>query len=490
MCVRMGLSGNPHLVGRHKPLSIRPKKLAAAAVIFAACASLAWITFPGPTTAAGETRTLSLYHVHTGESLTITYMKDGRYIPSALDKINYLLRDWRRNEVMKIDPKTIDLMWELHADLGSKAPINIICGYRSASTNAMLKRIGRNVAKQSMHIRGKAIDLYFPDVPVSKLRGSAIVRVVGGVGYYPRSGTSGFVHIDSGNIRYWPRPSETQMAQIFQSYKRTIGARMTNGYMVAQAETDTSPAVHKSSANVAVASADMFDDEAGAAGAGEPPQATPMGQMAEAPASSIPKPRAKPLEVLMLAASRMQIEPASAPAPKNNFARRTHPSTDVIGQIASATDSFDSDFTFTNISSKGSFAARAMHEQADLVTASTSSVSTRADDFFWWPTRWLFSTDNIVRTDNTTKPIEINYSSVTAETAEVAHEEVKPSALSQLLAVLHLGGGDRNSQVQSSGKSDSLFVNRDAKGDLTGEAPERLGDATSLTGIIRSTSFQ
>ena len=95
----------------------------------------------------------------------------------------------------------------------------------------MLKKIGRNVAKQSMHIRGKAIDLYFPDVPVAKIRGSAIVRQAGGVGYYPRSGVSGFVHIDSGNVRYWPRPSATQMADIVRDYRKTVGARMTNGYM-------------------------------------------------------------------------------------------------------------------------------------------------------------------------------------------------------------------------------------------------------------------
>src|ERR1044071_2680355 len=122
----MGLSGTPLFVGHHKPLSSRIKKLAAASVLFAASALFAWSTFPGSTTAAGDTRTLSLYHVHTKESLTITYKKDGRYVPSALDKINYLLRDWRRNEVIKIDPKTVDLMWELHADLGSKAPTHII----------------------------------------------------------------------------------------------------------------------------------------------------------------------------------------------------------------------------------------------------------------------------------------------------------------------------------------------------------------------------
>jgi uncharacterized protein YcbK (DUF882 family) len=474
----MGLSGTPLFVGHHKPLSSRIKKLAAASVLFAASALFAWSTFPGSTTAAGDTRTLSLYHVHTKESLTITYKKDGRYVPSALDKINYLLRDWRRNEVIKIDPKTVDLMWELHADLGSKAPIHIICGYRSANTNAMLKRIGRNVAKQSMHIRGKAIDLYFPDVGISKLRGSAMARQIGGVGYYPRSGASGFVHIDSGSVRYWPRPSEAQVAQIMQTYKKTIGARMTNGYMLAQAETGTSAKIQKANGKVQMAAADFVDDEQ-AEGAAPAAVRKVEGISTDYP---VPKPRAKPIEVLMLAAAKMQIEPASAPAPKNNFARKPSPAADSIGQLAAIEDPFESDYSFSNISSKGSFAAHATHEQSDLVTASTSSVGTGADDFFWWPTRWLFNTDSIVRTDNTAKPLEISYSGETIEPVD-APEDVPSSALSQLLSALHLGGGsasgDSSGQVQSSGKSDSLFINRENKGDF---APAQLGDASGLVG--------
>src|SRR6476620_2046348 len=171
------------------------RRIALSTALAAALSAGAWFALPYAVSAGGETRTLSLYHVHTGESLTVTYKVDGRYIPSALDKINHLLRDWRRNEVIRIDPKTIDLMWELHADLGSVQPVHIICGYRSPTTNAFLKRIGRNVAKKSQHMVGKAIDLYFPDVSIEKIRDSALVRQVGGVGYY--RGPNGFVHIDS-----------------------------------------------------------------------------------------------------------------------------------------------------------------------------------------------------------------------------------------------------------------------------------------------------
>ena len=108
----------------------RVKKLLASAAIVAALSVAAGWSLGTPTVAGGETRTVSLYHVHTKESISVTYMVKGRYVPSAMKKINYLMRDWRRNEVVTIDPKTVDLMWELHADLGSRAPIHIICGYR------------------------------------------------------------------------------------------------------------------------------------------------------------------------------------------------------------------------------------------------------------------------------------------------------------------------------------------------------------------------
>jgi uncharacterized protein YcbK (DUF882 family) len=170
---------------------------------------------------AAELRSLQLYHVHTGDSLTITYKRDGHYIPSAMAQLDYFLRDWRTNGLISMSGETIDLMWELHQQLGSKVPIRIICGFRSAETNALLKRIGRHVATRSQHILGRAIDLQFPDVPLERLRNSALVRQVGGVGYYPgRKG--GFVHIDSGNVRHWPWISKARLAEIFAEYTGSI----------------------------------------------------------------------------------------------------------------------------------------------------------------------------------------------------------------------------------------------------------------------------
>jgi uncharacterized protein YcbK (DUF882 family) len=231
--------------------------------------------------AGGETRTMTLYSVNTKEKLTTTYMVNGRHVPAELKKINHLLRDWRRNAVTTMDTETIDLMWELHADLGSKAPIHIISGYRSAETNAMLKNIGRNVAKKSMHVQGKAIDLYFPDVPTERLRNSALVRDIGGVGYYPRSGTSGFVHVDSGRVRHWPGIGSSQLAKIRRDFQRTVGARLGG------------------------------DRPVQVASARQPEEGYP-----------VPTPRPRPIEVLMVAAAQMVVQPAAAPAPapSRNFA--------------------------------------------------------------------------------------------------------------------------------------------------------------------------
>jgi uncharacterized protein YcbK (DUF882 family) len=215
--------------GHRQPLKNRLKKALATAALASALASAAWLGAANQLEAAGETRSLQMFHIHTKESINVTYMQNGRYVPSAMKKINYFMRDWRKNKTVTIDPKTIDLMWELHSDLGSKAPIHIVCGLRTAGTNAFLKRKGRNVAKKSQHTKGKAIDFYFPDVNTVKIRNSSLVRRVGGTGYYRSSaGPTGFLHIDTGNVRYWgPGISKSQWASIHRDAKKTIGRRLT-----------------------------------------------------------------------------------------------------------------------------------------------------------------------------------------------------------------------------------------------------------------------
>jgi uncharacterized protein YcbK (DUF882 family) len=173
---------------------------------------------PHVVAAFGSTRTISLYHIHTKETLTITYKKDGQYDRDALKKINWIMRDWRLNEAIEMDPKTVDLLWEMHTELGSKEPIHIICGYRAEKTNNMLRRTVGGQAKKSKHMTGEAIDATFPDIPLKQLRWSAIIREVGGVGYYPTSGIP-FVHVDTGAVRAWPRVPRNELALLFPNGK-------------------------------------------------------------------------------------------------------------------------------------------------------------------------------------------------------------------------------------------------------------------------------
>lgn len=164
--------------------------------------------------AAGETRTIWMYHIHTEETISILYKKDGKYIPEALKKLNWFLRDWRQNKAIEMDPGTIDIVWEMHNELGSQQPVHIISGYRSSGTNEMLRRTVGGQASQSQHITGKAIDIHFPDIPVRQLRYSAMIRERGGVGYYPTSAIP-FVHVDTARVRSWPRMTHDELALLF-----------------------------------------------------------------------------------------------------------------------------------------------------------------------------------------------------------------------------------------------------------------------------------
>lgn len=165
---------------------------------------------------AGDDRTISFYHIHTQERLTIQYKKDGRFLPDALEKINWIMRDWRQNKAVPIDPNTIDIIWEMHRELGSQQPVSIICGFRSRGTNEMLRKTRGGQASQSQHITGKAVDIAFPDIPVKQLRYSAMIRERGGVGYYPTSGIP-FVHVDTARVRHWPRMLRDELALLFPS---------------------------------------------------------------------------------------------------------------------------------------------------------------------------------------------------------------------------------------------------------------------------------
>ncbi|MBO6602121.1 MAG: DUF882 domain-containing protein [Roseicyclus sp.] len=151
---------------------------------------------------AGDIRKLSMYNGRTGESMDMIYWIDGDYIRPALDEVNHFMRDWRQNEVRRIDTRTIDIMAAAHNLLETSEPYTLLSGYRSAATNAMLRSRSRGVARHSRHMTGEAADLRINSRSVSQIARAAAACNAGGVGRY--SG-SNFVHMDCGPVRTWGR---------------------------------------------------------------------------------------------------------------------------------------------------------------------------------------------------------------------------------------------------------------------------------------------
>jgi uncharacterized protein YcbK (DUF882 family) len=147
-----------------------------------------------------EEKALSFLNLHTNETLQCCYWKNNQLNLDALNKINHILRDHRTQEVAQIDHQVIDMLHTLHSLTGSNAPFEIISGYRSPKTNEALRNSTSGVAKRSLHMQGKAIDVRLPDIELKKLRNIAISLQAGGVGYYSKSG---FLHLDTGTPRNW-----------------------------------------------------------------------------------------------------------------------------------------------------------------------------------------------------------------------------------------------------------------------------------------------
>ena len=190
--------------------------------------------------AEGDTRTLSFHHVHTGEDVTITFKRNGRYDDSALKKLDWFMRDWRREQETHMDPHLFDLLWEAYREVGGTEPIQVICGFRSPQTNSMLRARSGGVAQFSQHINGQAMDFFIPGVPLEKIREIGLHLQRGGVGFYPSSG-SPFVHMDTGTIRHWPRMTHQQLAKVFPD-GRTVhipsDGQPLRGYALALADVE------------------------------------------------------------------------------------------------------------------------------------------------------------------------------------------------------------------------------------------------------------
>ena len=172
------------------------------------------LSFSFTAVASAQTKTLKLHFTHTKERAEITFMRNGRYDQRGLQQINQLLRDWRRNEPAKMNPKLMDLLWEVYRSVGAKDYIHVVSAYRSPATNNMLRGRSSGVAKNSQHTLGNAIDFFIPGVSIAKIRAAGFKLEGGGVGFYPKSG-SPFVHLDVGNVRAWPRMSRNELMALF-----------------------------------------------------------------------------------------------------------------------------------------------------------------------------------------------------------------------------------------------------------------------------------
>jgi len=172
------------------------------AFLAGAVTSIAAASF-APAFASGEkARSLAFHNLHTGEHLAVDYWVDGGYQPDALTAVNHVLRDFRTGEVHPIEPRLLNLLARLRGRLETGAPLEVISGYRSAATNAMLRGEHEHsgVAAKSLHMQGMAIDIRIPDRPLQLLHRTALSEQAGGVGYYP---DLDFVHVDVGRVRRW-----------------------------------------------------------------------------------------------------------------------------------------------------------------------------------------------------------------------------------------------------------------------------------------------
>lgn len=277
--------------------------------------------------ALNETRTLSFHHTHSGEDLTVTFKREGRYDEEALRQLNHFLRDWRTQDQTTMDRHLFDVIWEVYREVDGKKPIQIISAYRSPETNAMLRRRSAHtgVARFSQHMLGHAMDFYIPDVSLEQIRYAGLRLQRGGVGFYPTSG-SPFVHLDTGGIRHWPRMTHDQLARVFPD-GRTVhipsdGAPL-KGYELARADIER----RGDGDNVATVSkpnlfARLFggksnddEDEGSPAVVQDKVASATQTKTAEAKtADAVPMPRAKPAgTTLQLAAADAQIVQSSKP---------------------------------------------------------------------------------------------------------------------------------------------------------------------------------
>jgi uncharacterized protein YcbK (DUF882 family) len=251
-----------------------------------------------PAAAAGSERAMYLYYTHTKETSRIVFKRNGQYVQAGLNQLNQFLRDWRHNEPTKMDPRLFDLVWEVYQEVGASQPINVVSAYRSPATNSMLREKSSSVAENSQHIKGHAMDFFIPGVPLARLRATAMKKQVGGVGFYPTSG-SPFVHLDTGSVRAWPRITRAQLQEIFPDGRTmhlpTDGKPLSQqGYQTAMAEWQK---CHSYPCNGSSSGTQVADSGSSGRtlvdmlfGGGDSKQAAAPGQIAPHPSAPAPAP--------------------------------------------------------------------------------------------------------------------------------------------------------------------------------------------------------
>jgi uncharacterized protein YcbK (DUF882 family) len=260
--------------------------------------------------AAGDTRSISLYNIHTKETLTVLFKKEGRYDQAALKRLNHMFRDWRTNEETEMDPALFDIIWEMHVELGSREPVHLVSGYRSKRTNNSLREGGGGQAKNSRHILGKAADVHFPDVPVRQLRYSALVKERGGVGYYPTSAIP-FVHVDTDRVRHWPPMPRYELALLFPNGQSKHVP--SDGRPISKEDVRTAQAQHK---DLAVQIAQFFEVRR------NPAERTVVASLATRPApEGIKRPAVPRLSPLPIEQPRMALMPSESAPPADPLPR-------------------------------------------------------------------------------------------------------------------------------------------------------------------------
>jgi uncharacterized protein YcbK (DUF882 family) len=290
--------------------ALRPYAVTGAAALILCVSSASLQTL----VANGETRSLPFAHVHTGETITVTYKKRGKYDEAALKQINWFLRDWRRDEPTTMDPHLFDILWEVRREVGDPGPITIISAYRSPQTNSMLRARGRGVARYSQHMVGKAIDFYIPGADLAEMRAVGLRLQRGGVGFYPSSG-SPFIHVDTGSVRHWPRMTRDQLARVFPDGKTvhlpTDGKPMPN-YALALAEVE---ARGTRAGSIAIAALDDDDDDSAATTRSSRTRIPTAAVLTSAPEGPLVAPQARPvLASLGSTPSRMPVARSTAAA--------------------------------------------------------------------------------------------------------------------------------------------------------------------------------